>query len=160
MWLVIKLPNEQMLSLLSLFIVEITSTINKLREIIMTNSVLIVEDNEHLRLLFSIAFEKVGFTVDSAENGLVALGKIEQQTYDIVTLDIDMPGISGLDVLEKMQSIPTTSNTKVIIVTGNDQYAWSEKAKLADLILLKPVGFKQLLVLANRLISQNQSIAS
>lgn len=126
----------------------------------MTNSVLIAEDNEHLRLLFSIAFEKVGFDVDNAENGLIALGKIEQRTYDIVTLDIDMPGISGLDVLEAMQSIPTTSNTKVIIVTGNDQYAWSEKTDLADLVLLKPVGFKQLIVLANRLMSQKQPIAS
>ena len=126
----------------------------------MTNSVLVVEDNEHLRLLFSIAFEKVGFDVDNAENGLVALGKIEQRAYDIVTLDLDMPGISGLDVLDAMQSIPTSSDTKVIIVTGNDQYAWSEKTDLADLVLLKPVGFKQLLVLANRLMSQKQPIAS
>lgn len=119
----------------------------------MLKTALIVDDSPELCELFKIAFESVGFRVTTAANGNQALAHIQKQHPDIMTLDVDMPGMSGLTVLREMKNNPETANIKVILATGNDIAYMHEDTELADLILLKPVGFKQLLKLAQRLIS-------
>lgn len=67
--------------------------------------VLIVEDDFYVRNLYKMAFEKNGYLATEAENGEEALEKIKEEKFDLVTLDLMLPGISGIEVLEKIKGI-------------------------------------------------------
>lgn len=66
--------------------------------------VLIVDDEEPLRFLFSMALDGESCSVDEAADGQAALKRLETECYDLVLLDLNMPGLSGIDVLEAMRA--------------------------------------------------------
>jgi len=77
----------------------------KLRRKLKMKKVLIVEDDFYVRNLYKMAFEKNGYLATEAENGEEALEKIKEEKFDLVTLDLMLPGISGIEVLEKIKGI-------------------------------------------------------
>lgn len=80
--------------------------------------ILIVDDVADTRLVVASALNREGFEVDQAGGGEAALAMIDRHGPDLVLLDINMPGMSGLDVMRELrahQDIP------VILVTGLDQ---------------------------------------
>lgn len=78
--------------------------------------ILLVEDNHDLRTVLCRALMKRDYTVDTAENGKIALEKMLQKKYHVVVTDLMMPEIDGMGVLAKVrESYP---NTKVIMVTA------------------------------------------
>lgn len=114
--------------------------------------VLIVEDNPDLRAIFSRTFDKSKFEVRVAEDGQAALDRLREEVPDIVVLDINMPRLSGFDVLSHIRRHRETHNTKVIVVTGNALAMHDERAQYADLILMKPVDIHDLMALTSRLV--------
>ncbi|MEM9954616.1 MAG: response regulator [Chloroflexota bacterium] len=123
-------------------------------------TVLIVDDSAAIRELFTIAFTQAGFNVVSAENGQQAIQILRTQHIDVMTLDHDMPLLSGLGVLRTLKETPCLDHTKVIFVTANDGLAFDELVvEFADLVLLKPVSFSQLIQLASRLLMQHKATA-
>ena len=81
------------------------------------SKMLIVEDNASLRESYKFLFQKEGYTVDSAVDGAGALGKVREQSYDIVLLDVIMPGVNGIQFLR--QFIPANhAETKVIMFSN------------------------------------------
>jgi DNA-binding NtrC family response regulator len=78
---------------------------------------LIVDDEEPLRVILeSELSESDEFTVDLAEDGGVAINKIQQKVYDLILLDIRMPRVSGIEVLKFVQEYSPT--TQVIVLTN------------------------------------------
>jgi len=79
-------------------------------------SVLIVDDElgtrESLRMIL-----KPFFDVSTAANGKEALDYIQKEKVDLITLDIKMPGISGIDVLQELRKLE--SDAAVVIITGH-----------------------------------------
>jgi two-component system nitrogen regulation response regulator GlnG len=74
------------------------------REITMPlNRILVADDEESMRWVLSKALKRKGFTVDLAQDGRQALSLIQDNSYDLAILDIKMPGISGLDLLDKIR---------------------------------------------------------
>jgi len=65
--------------------------------------IVLVEDNTSLRKGISYRLEDEGYAVDAFENGLDAADFLRQETADVVILDINLPGLSGLDVLRGMR---------------------------------------------------------
>ncbi len=116
--------------------------------------VLIAEDNMDLREIFSRAFDLAHFDVQAASNGRIALDMLDSLMPDVLVLDINMPQISGLEVLSRIRSSATLKHMKVIVVTGNNVAAQSEEAALADLFLIKPIGIHELVTFANRLLDK------
>ncbi len=82
--------------------------------------VLVVDDNPDNRDMLSRRFQKKGLQVDIAETGAEALDKISTTTYDVVLLDILMPGMDGIEVLEKIRRIRTMVQLPVIMVTAKE----------------------------------------
>ena len=80
--------------------------------------VLIVDDDEATRQGLCALVSHAGFAVDEARDGTEALEKIERHPFNVVLLDIRLPGISGLDVLARCVSNPKAP--KVIVMTGVD----------------------------------------
>ena len=91
--------------------------------------VLIVDDEETLTwsLAKSLSHDRETYEVTTANDGDTALSLIEQQPFDVVVLDIRMPGMNGLDVLIKIKEIRPA--TKVIIMTAYGSMDIREKAK-------------------------------
>ena len=81
---------------------------------------LVVDDNEMNRSLIQIQLKRQGYTVSVAESGPQALNMLEEKHYDLVLLDIMMPGMNGLEVLEVIRRKHTMLNLPVIMVTADD----------------------------------------
>jgi len=69
------------------------------------NRILVADDEESMRWVLSKALRKKGFTVDLAKDGDEALEMIQANGYDLAILDIKMPGISGLDLLDRVREL-------------------------------------------------------
>jgi two-component system, OmpR family, alkaline phosphatase synthesis response regulator PhoP len=77
--------------------------------------VLVVDDEEDILELISFHLEEEGFFVQTAQNGLEVLPKIEKNQPDLIILDIMLPGIGGLDLCKKIKS---KANIPIIMVTA------------------------------------------
>lgn len=68
--------------------------------------ILIVEDNDHTRLELLKSLSKEGFYVEAVDNGAAALKIVKNSKFDFVLSDINMPGIGGLELAEKLLGDP------------------------------------------------------
>ena len=84
-------------------------------------SVLVVDDNEDNRDMLSRRLKKQGYSVAVAEDGHKALEMIGGEKFDLILLDIMMPGISGMEVLKKLRENFTVADLPVIMATAKDQ---------------------------------------
>ena len=82
--------------------------------------ILLVDDEAGIQLLYREEFEEEGFEVISAYNGDEALEKFSNESPDLVILDINMPGMSGIEVLRRMKEI--NSDLPVILSTAYQEY--------------------------------------
>ena len=80
------------------------------------NRILVADDEESMRWVLSKALRKKGFTVDLAKDGDEALELIQADGYDLAILDIKMPGISGLDLLDRVREMK--SDLLIVIMTA------------------------------------------
>lgn len=83
-----------------------------------TGVVLLVEDDDATRGMFETALSGVGYTVHTARTGAGALTRLRSESFDLVVLDLMLPGITGPEVLDAMRQGPATAQLPVIVVTG------------------------------------------
>ena len=83
--------------------------------------VLVVDDNPENRDMLSRRLARRGYTVAVAEDGHQALKMTEAQHFDLVLLDIMMPGISGLEVLKILRQHYSVADLPIIMATAKDQ---------------------------------------
>ena len=76
---------------------------------------LVADDNKVNRLLLARNLELQGHQVALAENGRVALEKLRQETFDLVLLDMEMPELTGFEVLEHLQADPALRDLPVVV---------------------------------------------
>jgi len=69
------------------------------------NRILVADDEESMRWVLSKALRKKGYSVDLAADGNQALRQVREQSYDLVIVDIKMPGMSGLEFLDKAREL-------------------------------------------------------
>ena len=80
------------------------------------NRILVADDEESMRWVLSKALRKKGFSVDLARDGDEALSLIQSQPYDMAILDIKMPGLTGLELLDRVRELK--SDLLVVIMTA------------------------------------------
>ncbi|MDC3223601.1 sigma-54 dependent transcriptional regulator [Mariniblastus sp.] len=105
---------------------------------------LIVDDEHDFRHQAVSYFKRIGFKVDQAEDGEEALNISTNRKFDVVVLDIHMPGISGITVLEQL--IKREPSLKVIMLTGGGtiEHAVESMKKGAYDFVTKPVKLEEL----------------
>lgn len=99
---------------------------------------LLVEDNPLLVGLYKAAFEKHGINVLFAHDGETGLAVAKEKKPEIILLDILMPGVSGLEMLENLRKDPQTKEIKVIIlsiVTENETRQKVEALGVTDYLI-------------------------
>jgi two-component system, OmpR family, alkaline phosphatase synthesis response regulator PhoP len=84
----------------------------------MHKTILLVEDEDFIRELYVRQFQLSGYTIDALANGNDVLTKIQSQHYDMVLLDIMLPGVNGLDLLKQIKSNPDTKSIPVLMVSN------------------------------------------
>jgi len=87
----------------------------------MSARVLVVDDNEDNVKIMSLILLGKGFEVRTARDGKAALRSIEQERPDVVLLDIMMPDMDGIEVLDRIRANPQSASLPVILVTGKGQ---------------------------------------
>src|SRR5713101_2213020 len=83
----------------------------------MPNSVLIVDDEEGIRRTLAGVLTDEGFSVETAESGEECLALFETHPFSCVLLDVWLPGIDGIETLERLKE--TYSDTAVIMISGH-----------------------------------------
>lgn len=106
--------------------------------------VLLVDDNDELRSEMAAFFARHGYDVEQCDNGQQALDLAEQKAFDVLVLDLVMPGISGLEVLKELRS--SQAECEVVVLSGEATIESAVEAmKLgASEFLPKPVTLGEL----------------
>lgn len=84
----------------------------------MTHTILIVEDNDLNMKLFRDLLQIQGLNIVETKNGFDAMQLAEAQKPDLILMDIQLPGISGIDVIRSIKNNSKTSNIPIIAVTA------------------------------------------
>lgn len=92
--------------------------------------VCIIDDDENLREIYSLAFNREGFDVILAKDGEEGLQMVREKKPEVILLDLQMPVKNGMDVLETLEKDPVLSKIPVVILSNIDsEEAFKEVGK-------------------------------
>jgi two-component system response regulator (stage 0 sporulation protein F) len=104
--------------------------------------ILIVDDEEHIRYLYSEELSDAGYEVITAENGHLLLERIEKEKPDLVVLDIKMVDYNGLDLLQDIRN--KFYDLPVVLCTAYDTFKEDMKSIAADYYVIKSFDLSEL----------------
>ena len=108
--------------------------------------VLVVEDDPSVRGLLQTLLSAEGYDVATASDGLAGLVKASSHRPELILLDLMMPDLGGIRVLEELRADPALENVPVIVVTGKIDAVPALAAELGeDSVFAKPFGVAELL---------------
>ena len=120
--------------------------------------ILVVEDHPTMRDAMRMVLEGEGFAIDEASDGDSALEMVRADPPDLVFLDLNIPGVSGTDVLRALKSDPATAAVSVIIVTATGEEGRERVIRLgADEYFTKPFSPLALLGTVERVLERRAS---
>jgi CheY-like chemotaxis protein len=121
----------------------------------MTATILVCDNEEPLRALIRATLDHEDYTILEARDGDESLELARESGPDLVMLDVNMPGRSGLEVLRELRGDPKLQQTPVIMLTARAQAADREAAEAggADRFLAKPFSPARLAELVEELLS-------
>ncbi len=111
---------------------------------------LVIEDDDGVAQAYADVLQAAGFTTEIARDGRAALQRLVALTPALVVLDMNLPLVSGAEILRYLRADARLSRTRVIVTTGEPQKVGAFE-KDADLVLIKPVSVEQLSMFAARL---------
>ena len=123
-------------------------------------TLLYVEDDEDNAFMLGRRLQRHGFQIRHVEDGEKALIAAMWKRPDAVLLDINLPGINGLEVLHKLRANPLTSDIPVIVLSAHVMEDDILKAMQAgaNAFVPKPIDFPQLLDALQRMIIKRDSL--
>jgi two-component system alkaline phosphatase synthesis response regulator PhoP len=121
-------------------------------------AILIVEDEENLQEALKLNLELEGYDITCAENGAIALKRVDEGYFDLIILDVMLPEIDGFDVCEsiRLQNI----DTPILMLSARsgsvDRVTGLKRG--ADDYLTKPFNLEELLLRVDKLIEKNRKL--
>jgi len=119
------------------------------------STIMVVDDDPDLVTLLRLMLEQKGFNVMCAYDGLQVFAGLEMQKPDLIILDLMMPYMDGLEVLERLKADQETSSIPVILITAQDEFEniMSGYKKGADYHIAKPFTKPQMMTAIDYLLS-------
>lgn len=117
----------------------------------------VVDDDRSLSEAYAQALEMCGFRTRTIDDSTHALTMVLAYQPDLVMLDMQMPKVNGLEVLQSIRSHRGSAQTRVIVTTANRHMLNETVEELADLVLLKPVSLAQIRLFARRMLQSDGS---
>ena len=121
-------------------------------------AILIVEDEENLQEALKLNLELEGYDITCAENGAIALKKVEEGYFDLIILDVMLPEIDGFDVCESIRL--KNIDTPILMLSARSGSAdrVTGLKRGADDYLTKPFNLEELLLRVDKLIEKNRKL--
>ncbi len=114
--------------------------------------ILVVDDEENIRLLYRDELTEEGYKVELAADGLDALAKIETFRPDLVTLDVKMPGIDGIEVLRRIRQ--KNRSLPVVLLTAFGEFRQDFNTWASDAYIVKSHDTAELKKTVGRLLGE------
>lgn len=108
----------------------------------MKRKVLVVDDEENIRLLFKEELEEEGYEVDTASNGLEALEKVKAASFDVIVLDIKMPVMDGIQALNAIKNM--NKDQPVILCSAYGEFKQDLSSWVSDGYVVKSADTREL----------------
>jgi len=121
-------------------------------------SILVVDDDESLRRVTQLQLEEAGHLVLAASNGTEALALIEEDPPALVVTDLKMPGLSGLELLNKIRSSHPEITVVMITAFGTVQTAVEAMKAGAYDYITKPIDYEELVLVVNRAMERQRLV--
>ncbi|MEI9475833.1 MAG: sigma-54 dependent transcriptional regulator [Deltaproteobacteria bacterium] len=122
----------------------------------MFKKIIVVEDEENMRFVIVEALKKKGCDVEEAASAEEALGKIEGYRPDLVIVDIRLPGMSGLEAMERIKGIDSLLPIIVITAFGSKEMAWEAIKMGAYDFFTKPFKLAEMEVVVDRALEKRR----
>lgn len=127
----------------------------------MSESILVVEDNNDLSLLFKLVLESAGYHVATIDDGRNALTQVEKIQPRLIVMDIMMPEVNGLHVSRTIKEKPDYQSLPILLVSAIDRLKDEQLyTSRADGIIYKPFDIDQLIAKVNELTSDRHEANS
>ena len=120
----------------------------------MERRVLVVEDDLLNRMFYCEMLEQAGFAVDPVADGALVLGEVNRFAPELVIMDINLPNVSGLELIERLKADPAHRNLPILAITayvGREEERRIREAGAAE-YLAKPVTMKTFVSAIERLL--------
>ena len=121
-------------------------------------NILLVEDEENLHEALKLNLEMEGYSVTSAFDGNKALKAVEQEYFDLIILDIMLPGIDGISVTENIRVQNLDVPILILSAKGSSADRVLGLKKGADDYLTKPFNLEELMLRVEKLIQKNKKL--
>jgi len=115
--------------------------------------ILLVEDNPHLRELVSLFLVEAGILHEWACDGEEAWEKLNARPMLAVVTDVDMPGMSGLELCRRIKADPQIKDTPVLVMSGNPDYEKRARAAGAAGFFAKPLDLPEFVARLRKLLA-------
>lgn len=112
-------------------------------------SILVAEDDEDIRMMLSVFFKDEGFHVEAAENGKIALGKVQAAKPDVILLDLMMPEMDGMAFRAAQEADAAISAIPVILMSADASLDIKSRALPGVRSIRKPMDLDRLLELVH-----------
>lgn len=112
--------------------------------------ILIADDDDGMRMFLSEAMERMGYYVDSAKDGEEALLKLRHDSFDLLILDIKMPKVNGIQVLNEIKTISPMTIVVIITAFGSQETALKAIEEGAYDYLTKPLELDEIRIIVKR----------
>lgn len=127
----------------------------------MVNNILVIDDEEAVRKSFALALEDTGCMVETVESGYKGIEKVRSAKYDLIFLDLKMPGMNGVETLMEIRNIDR--EVPVYIVTAFhkeffDQLRVAEEEGVRFELLRKPLSSDQIVLITKSILDSPQTI--
>ncbi|HOJ88774.1 MAG TPA: response regulator [Pseudothermotoga sp.] len=104
--------------------------------------ILVIDDEQNIRLLISEELKDMGYEVETASNADEALKEFEKTTFDLVTIDVEMPGKNGIELAGILrQKYP---GLRIVLLTAYSHYKYDLASWAADAYVVKSADLTEL----------------
>ncbi len=120
--------------------------------------VLLVEDTEDNRMMMRRLLELSGYEVSEAINGVEAVRAAENETPNVILMDLSLPVVDGLSATRRIRQLPDLARVPIIAVSAHDTADFHAEALAAgcDAYITKPIDYSELEDLITGLTAQHQ----
>jgi|GEM_PF-714041 len=122
---------------------------------------LVVEDDPGIRLLITTVLQRSGFRTTAVEKGQAALDAVTREFYDVIILDLLMPGMNGFEVLQRLEGSSPDSLRRVIVLTAVNPVSFKQ-FKVEERVfrlLRKPFDLEELISAVSACLNQQHRVA-
>ncbi|OGX06034.1 MAG: hypothetical protein A2Z88_02845 [Omnitrophica WOR_2 bacterium GWA2_47_8] len=111
----------------------------------MAKKILLVDDDRMVTTILFLRLDKMGYDVKIADDGQIALNLAQQETPDLIILDIQMPNMNGYTFITELQKIEECQHIPIIVLTSRDDMAPIFQAKGVAGYFTKPFNTDQVM---------------